>query len=349
MIDFHPLAAMFPMLDDDELDELAADIRRNGLLEPIAVYDGLILDGRNRYLACQAAGVEPRYVEFSGTDALAHVVSKNLHRRHLTSSQRAVIALDVLPELERQAKERQIATLKQGDTLPVPEQIPERADGEAREQAAALFRTNPHYVQDAKRMTTEAPDLLEQVRDGELSIPKAREEMAQRNGKPHVANNSGENEWYTPGGYLSAARHVMGGIDLDPASSDIANERVQATTYYTKEDDGLAQPWFGRVWMNPPYSQPLVTDFAYKLAACYEDGEIEQACVLVNNATETNWFQVMLRVSTAVCFIKGRVRFLDVEGNATGAPLQGQAVLYFGPNRDGFLSAFEHIGVVLHV
>jgi ParB-like nuclease domain len=90
--EFHPLAALFPPLDEKELDELAADIREHGLREPIVTFEGKILDGRNRYLACERAGVAPRFKEYTGSDPLAYVVSLNLKRRHLDTSQRAMVA-----------------------------------------------------------------------------------------------------------------------------------------------------------------------------------------------------------------------------------------------------------------
>jgi hypothetical protein len=165
-----------------------------------------------------------------------------------------------------------------------------------------------------------------------------------RNELPHVANNSGDNEWYTPPDYIERARRVMGGIDLDPASSRIANQTVKATTFYTAKDNGLSLPWHGRVWMNPPYAQPLIDEFAEAVASKYESGEIAQACVLVNNGTETQWFQRMLRSASAVCFPQGRVRFLDPAGVPSGAPLQGQAVLYFGVETQVFAAEFASVG-----
>ena len=163
----------------------------------------------------------------------------------------------------------------------------------------------------------------------------------------HVSHNSGNDEWYTPPAIIELARSVMGGIDLDPASSEEANKIVKAEFYCSIEDDGLVPEWFGRVWMNPPYSQPLINKFSKKLVTEFTEGRVEEACVLVNNATDTTWFQNMLAISGAVCFIKGRVKFIDEDGNPSGAPLQGQAVLYFGANGEKFESKFSDLGIVV--
>ena len=164
--------------------------------------------------------------------------------------------------------------------------------------------------------------------------------------RPHVANNSGNNEWYTPPQFLEAARGVMGGIDLDPASSDTAQQNVQAGKYFTKEDNGLLFPWSGRVWMNPPYARGLVAEFVSKLCGHFRAGEVSEAVVLVNNATETRWFQELLGASSAVCMLTGRVRFLRDTGEL-GAPLQGQAVVYMGSRPSVFAAWFEEFGPVV--
>ena len=157
--------------------------------------------------------------------------------------------------------------------------------------------------------------------------------------KPHIANNSGDNEWYTPPEFIESARKVMGSIDLDPASNSHANKTVKASTFFTEEDDGLTKKWFGNVWLNPPYSSTLVVSFADKVA----EREFEQAVVLVNNATETKWFKTLIDNADAFVFKTGRIKFLKYDGQHN-APLQGQAFIYFGNNAEQFLAEFEQYG-----
>lgn len=171
---YHEAANLFPLLEGDEFDALVSDIKQNGLLEPICLYEGKILDGRNRYRACIELGIEPKYTNYRGTlSPLEYVISKNLHRRHLTSSQRAVLALDVLPLLEAEAKERQGARTDLQNNV---SQIIDRSS-RASEQAAKITNTNRQYVSDAKRIAEKSPELLEQVRTGELTIPEAKRQI----------------------------------------------------------------------------------------------------------------------------------------------------------------------------
>ena len=157
--------------------------------------------------------------------------------------------------------------------------------------------------------------------------------------KPHVTNNSGDNEWYTPPEYIEAARTVMGSIDLDPASNDYANKTVKALRYFTEQTNGLEQEWFGNIWMNPPYSAGLVKLFANKFA----DSLFDQAIILVNNATDTEWFKTFVSRASAIVFTTGRIKFRKFDGEK-GVPLQGQAFIYCGDNAAKFLKVFGKYG-----
>lgn len=166
-----------------------------------------------------------------------------------------------------------------------------------------------------------------------------------------VTNNSGDNEWFTPGEYIEAARRVMGGIDLDPASNAVANEVVRAGHFYSRSDNGLVQPWFGRVWMNPPYRKGTENDsvypFALRMADAVSNGEVDQAVVLVNSATDTAWFHVMGEVASAVCHVRKRIRFWHPDKPEADTPLQGQTFFYFGTAVEAFRTEFLTFGWVL--
>jgi len=293
----------------------------------------------------------------SETSVEAFVVSLNLKRRHLSEEQRAMVA-------------GRLANLKHGDNqYTMDAQI---CASTSQPDAAELLSVSRRSVQHAAVVLKDGdPELVAAVDAGSVAVSTAAEvarlpkdeqrevvaagpsavkqtAKAIREGKrPHVANNSGNMEWYTPPEIIERARRVMGNIDCDPASTERANEIIHADCFYTAEDDGLTKPWHGCVWLNPPYGQPEIAQFAEAVVAKNAAREFEQACVLVNNATETNWFQSMLRDCTAVCFLKGRVKFIDCDGNATGAPLQGQALLYFGDDASAMQEHFGDLGVVL--
>lgn len=165
------------------------------------------------------------------------------------------------------------------------------------------------------------------------------EKVASEKEKPHVTFNSGNNEWYTPEKYVEMAREVLGHIDLDPASSKIANETVKADRYFTEEENSLNKVWYGKVWMNPPYGTDLIGQFTEKFADEYIAGNITEGIVLVNNATETAWFSDMIQSASAVVFPRGRIRYYSPQ-KESNAPLQGQAFIYFGENTDRFLEVF---------
>jgi ParB family chromosome partitioning protein len=166
-------------------------------------------------------------------------------------------------------------------------------------------------------------------------------------GGAHVSANTGEPEWYTPAPFVEAARRALGEIDLDPASSALAQRTVRAARFFTIQDDGLALPWSGRVFLNPPYAAAKVQAFVDRLCEHVEGGAVAAAVLLTNNATETAWFQRAGALAVALCLPAGRIAFLDENGEP-GAPLQGQALLYFGPHRGRFAAAFGTLGLLFH-
>lgn len=349
----HEYADLFPMLGEAELSELALSIKSNGLREPVVLLGGKVLDGRNRLRACGIAGIEPRFTDLpNGADPLQFVLDHNLHRRHLNESQRAMVGARLKEIFAAEAKERQ--KRKPADSV-VKNFTPQ--NGKARDKAAEAVNVSGPLIDAAAKVAKQGvPELAAAVVSGDIAVTRAakiaalpQEQQREAVAKPHVTNNSGENEWYTPPQYIVAAREVMGEIDLDPASSEAAQKQVQATTFYSKDDDGLQQEWRGRVWMNPPYSGDLVGKFTEKLADAFDANEVTTAIVLVNNATESKWFQRLASSASAICFPKGRIKYLDSTGTPANSPLQGQAILYFGGDVSAFAEVFQQFGFITEV
>ncbi len=200
----HPAADLFPLMTEEELVALTADIEAHGQRDPVMVYEGQILDGRNRYAACRRLGIPPLTRRWDGAGSpIDYVLSTNLHRRHLSASQKAAIAVNAealfaaeIAEQERQRKaeeakqqareggrfgekpsDRTVERIPQSGDEPGPTPTPAP---KARDLAAQAIGVNPHYVTDAKRLKDDAPDLFADVQSGSLTVPEAKRRYEDR-------------------------------------------------------------------------------------------------------------------------------------------------------------------------
>lgn len=128
------------------------------------------------------------------------------------------------------------------------------------------------------------------------------------------------NEWYTPKWLIEA----LGKFDLDPCAAVIPLWKT-AETQYDKNDDGLSKKWFGRVWLNPPYSMPLLEQFVYKMA------KHNNGIALLFNKTDSKMFQdIVFKEATAMLFLRDRIRFYREEGILGNRPVHGSVLIAFG-------------------
>lgn len=148
--------------------------------------------------------------------------------------------------------------------------------------------------------------------------------------------------WYTPPWLVDIVRGFLGGIDTDPATCAAAQAIVGAATWYTEAENGMAHPWYGRLWLNPPYSGPA--KWTDKALAHYRNGDVSEALVLTNSYTETGWWQRMA-ADGAMLFFAGRMNFWHPEKTAT-QNRTGQTMCYLGPRRATFAATFGHLGLV---
>jgi phage N-6-adenine-methyltransferase len=357
-------------VDGKKVQELADSIKEIGLLAPISITkDFVLVAGAHRLEACKLLEhKEIQFVVFDAEDLLLELaeIDENLIRselhwldrgKHL--ERRKEIYEELHPETKREAtlkqnlpkdgirlsdalsfvKDTATKTGKSETVIKEELQIAKNVIPEVQEVIKKNDIPKTDALQIARMEPQEQKEVVEKIIVENLSPKAAIEEVK----KPHVTYNSGENEWYTPREYIDAAVKVMGSIDLDPASCELANKVVGAKKIFTIDEDGLSKDWRGNVWLNPPYSSDLIGKFVSKLVESFRDGSVSQAIVLVNNATETQWFNNLIEPASAFVFPKGRVKFYTPNGK-TGQPLQGQAVIYYGDYPDKFLLLFERFG-----
>jgi len=177
------------------------------------------------------------------------------------------------------------------------------------------------------------------------------------NNLAYIGSKPGRNDsvrdsdaWFTPKKYTEMVREVLGIIDLDPFSSAAGNTYVQANRYINAEQDAFKICWFesrGSVFMNPPYGRGLINRAITLFINHLQDFKITEAIILVNNATETQWFQAALKESTAICLPNSRIAFENNDGKNVSGNTRGQVFLYFGDNKSRFREVFNNIGVCL--
>lgn len=353
--------------DDDRIDEYDDTIT-------LDQWPHILIDGHNRHEICTRHGLPFDVVrkEFSDRDEATEWVIKNqFGRRNLSDYQRGVLALRMKPIIEARNLAKKHEGINQHSSLSEisHEATPARTD----ETVASLANISSNTIRKIERIEEVAqPEVKALASAGEVSINLASQfvelpqevqqeaiaaiaehhepakEVMREAVHNHRAQGTGENEWYTPQEHIDAAYKVLGTIDLDPASSEIANQRVQAGRIFTIADDGLTKEWGGKVWMNPPYAQPHIANFIEKLASEYEAGRVTEAIALTHNYTDTQWFHRAALSCSAICFTRGRIGFLSPEGKRA-APTQGQAFFYYGSNVEQFIEAFFRIGFVVEV
>ncbi len=167
---FHPAAGILPLLEESDLESLTDDIRKHGLREPIKTYEGKILDGRHRYLACLKIGRTPTYEEAKTDDPVSYVLSLNLHRRHLTTSQKALVGVQAKEAFAAAAKERMLA-----GTKPDPmENLPQGDYGTARDRAGKALGISGKLIDLAEKVLKSGiPELVNAVDHGRMSVSAA--------------------------------------------------------------------------------------------------------------------------------------------------------------------------------
>ena len=371
----------------DELSGLEADIVARGCLDAIKTWNGLIVDGHNRFEICERLGRPYRVEALSfGTrdEAKAWMIAHQLGRRNLPENVIAYYRGQYKALLQDIAKASLISRGRAASVfMPMAEKVQDKSlrgnnpvplsvlatvpaetirgnveYSRAVDEVAKATGVAPVAIASISRLTQKATQQLaesldspnERVREqarNAITEMVAGEEPAQAMKRAHAMYNTGENEWYTPSNLIECARSFLGTIDLDPASSALANETVRATTWYGVERDGLAQPWHGSVWMNPPYARGLIERFVERLMESHLVGDVPQALILVNNATDTRWFHYLQsaphRHTLALSY---RVKFVSPEGRDPNA-MQGQVLVYLGSRRAEFALAFASHGVVL--
>jgi hypothetical protein len=175
-MEHHPAASIFPLMEGDEFEEFMQDIKENGQKQPIITYEGRIIDGRNRDRALRQLGRSPVYMEWDGKGNLTeYVVSLNLHRRHLTTNQRAMLGAKIRESLKEESRQRMAKTqFSANPAASVISCYPQTPAGKSSEHAAAAVKTSAFNVEKASFVCNNgSPELIAAVQAEQVAVHNA--------------------------------------------------------------------------------------------------------------------------------------------------------------------------------
>lgn len=373
----HPLAEMLPMMGDKDYSQLELSMQLRGWAkdDPSTLYDGQLLDGRNRMRAAKKLAIAPNVVDRTDEieDPAEFVCRRNFWRRHLTASQKAAVAVRMMPELMSAGLQRMASGGRSERSGKVA--TPSRS----RERAAELCGVSARMVQSANDLP---PEMVERVIAGELTVGRARKEAGiggsaeSESAGPTIeeqinrlvdgmddfdlasivthlrlkvggGKKKGDTDsWCTPKEVRDPVHAFWPeGIDLDPFSN--GHSIMDARVSWTKADDAFKKDWqvdgFEHIWLNPIYSDP--GPGMERLTDTIAEAGGEGLC-LPKGDWSTEWWRLYVEErASAICYWRKRLSFLS-EGAAQTTANFPTALVYYGVNPDRFCDHFEEYGDV---
>ena len=350
-----------------DYEALARSINLVGLQNPITVTAEFVLvSGLHRLNACKSLGWETIPSIAVDTDELSgelREIDENLIREDLTileQGKHLARRMQILEAMGQRAefgmgrgntatdagfyttadiaKEMKVSERTVRNYIRVGEDITEEAADIVNGDLVELKKDTPYstgqLLELAKTPAEHQADVVSLIaaRDDVDSVWSAKRVLAGTS--LHFSSESAE--WYTPREIVERVLRAMGEIDLDPCSNE--EKGIPAGKHYTELDDGLAQSWRGRVYMNPPYGRKIIDEWTGKLLYEFDAGNVTEAVALVPARTDTQWFVSLNRFP--ICFVTGRLKFSESENSASFP----SALFYLGPNREAFISAFKDLG-----
>jgi ParB-like chromosome segregation protein Spo0J len=226
-MDFHEAANIFPMMSEDGIDSLAADIEANGLQCPVEVFQGKIIDGRNRWMACMRVGVTAKTVHVNPPDPIAYVLSLNLHRRHLDITQQSMVGGRARALYDKQAKERQKVRVGNQPGAEV-ENLPQLDKGKARDMAGKAVGVSGRSIDLAtKVLKNGSKELIDACDRGEVAVSAAAKLTELPKAKQNeIIKSAVENNQALKKVVSKAARNVVPNPDSDWTKTEIDRRKV---------------------------------------------------------------------------------------------------------------------------